>query len=208
MRNPALALLLLTTASCAPTGLRPPPGPVIPIPADALAGSNIVVYPLNTMRADTVLGWDRELGDPALALKRVDSIVIAMLNRRLPQVKWAPNADLYKAAAQAPGLLTPPNEMATIQLMTHATDRLKEPLAAQLRQLTGATTGGRYALVPANLWFERKDATRGNAKLVVALVDVRRGAVSWSATMTGVGTSAWEAITSAVIILTSQEAAP
>jgi hypothetical protein len=181
---------------------------VIPIPADALTGSNIVVYPLNTMRSDTVLGWDTQIGERAQALERVDSIVISMLNRRLPQVKWAPKADLYKAAAQAPGLLTRPDEMATVQLMTHATDRVKEPLAAQLRQLTGATTGGRYALVPANLWFERRDATRGNAKFVVALVDVRRGAVSWSATMTGTGTTAWEAVTSAVMQLTSQEAIP
>ena len=206
MRNVTLLSLCLAATACATKGVtRVPPPPVIALPTEALSGSTIAVFPLTTMGVDTVLGWGQFFVDRRQAFDRVDSILTSTLNRRIPQITWLPPAELRRAAAKAPGLLTDPDQMALHLLQTHALASIPDPLASQLRQLAGVATGGRYIIAPANLWFEHVSNILGRVRIVVALADVRRGAISWSATVSGTGETPWEAIRAAALQLTAPD---
>ncbi|MBI4501444.1 MAG: hypothetical protein HY700_09815 [Gemmatimonadetes bacterium] len=204
MRYPILLLGLLATAGCTKTEMRAPPAPVAPFPGDLLTG-RIAVYPLNNMSVDSTLGWNEALADRAQVRGRVDSMLVAVLNDRFSQVLWVTPAALRLAAAQAPGRLTEPDRMPTLLLQTHALTTIADPLASQMRELTAVAAGGRFALVPANLWFARDRQGRGTANLVVALADIRLRAVGWSATLSGAGDTPWEALDAALRKLTAME---
>src|SRR5437660_6079006 len=205
MRTPTLLLYSLAALGCASKpDMRAPPAPVVPFPGSQLAGQTISLWPLVTMRADSTLGWKAALEPRRQALGKVDSILASQLTTRRSQIKWVLPADLRRAAQQAPGLLPDPDLMATVQLQTHVMAMVPEPLRAQLRQLTGVASGGSYALVPANLVVVREPKGGGRARMVITLVNVRLGAVSWTATVTGVGRDPWEAVDGAVKHLLSE----
>ena len=193
----------LAIVGCAKTEMRAPPAPVAPFPGDFLTG-RIAVYPLNNLTTDSTLGWDEALADRVQARGRVDSMLVALLNGRFSQVLWVPPEALRRAASQAP-TLTGPDRMSTLLLQTHALTTIADPLASQMRELTAVATGGRYALVPVNLWFARNREGRGTANIVVALADIRLRAVSWSATLTGAGDTPWQALDAALRRLTAME---
>lgn len=193
-------LAVVSLVACNSAGnLRAPPAPIKAFPGDMLAGS-VAVFPLNNFRTDSAASWG-DLGDPKATMHRVDSILHAILTRRYPSVRWVEPVELQKAAGQAPGMLTDPYQLPTIQLQTHALTTIPAPLLSQLRNISSLVQGGRYVVVPANLWL---DAGSGVAKanLVVALADVRLGAVSWSGTLTGIGETPFRAIEEAVLGLT------
>ena len=196
-------LVALAAAACASRSAgNAPPAPSQPFPDRALSGHSIPIWPLNTLRADTSLGWDPALTPRRQALEKADSIIAAAMTTRRPMIKWVLPGELRRTAKKAPGMLADPDYMATELLQTRALANVPEPLRAQLRGLTGAATGGRYALVPAALRFVRDKSGRGRADLAVALVDVRGGAVSWGATGSGVADTPWEAVDRACQALT------
>jgi hypothetical protein len=202
MRSPlrsGLAAVLFLCACNTKAEMRAPPAPIKSFPGDLLAGA-VPVFPLNNLRVDSTARWD-ELTDKRKVTGWVDSILVAVLAKRYPTVRWVPAPELQTAAAKAPGMLVDPYQMTTIQLQTHALTTVPSNLLTQLRGVTAVASGGRYVVVPANLWFT---ATGGaaSAHLVVALADVRIGAVSWSGTLTGVGNTPFKAVEQAVLALT------
>src|SRR3989442_1432471 len=108
------------------------------------------------------------------------------------------------ACAAKPATNAPPSPV--VPLKARAEAAVPEGLRAQLRELTGVATGGRYALVPASLALVRDRSGRGRADLVVSLVDVRRGVVSWTTISSGIGDDPWNAIAGAARSLTAEEA--
>ena len=203
MRYPlksGLAALVLLCACNTKAELRAPPAPINPFPGDILTGS-IPVFPLNNLRLDSATdGW-AELADKRAFTGSVDSVLVAILTRRYSAVRWVPARELQVAAAKAPGMLADPYQMTTIQLQTHALTTVPNPLLTQLRGVTAIASGGRYVVVPANLWFTTAGPA-ARAHLVVALADVRIGAVSWSGTLSGVGATPLEAVREAALGLT------
>ena len=194
-------LLLLSVAGCTKPATKTPPAPLHPFPGDALSGK-VAVFPLNNLNVDSTLGWGRVLANRPQFRTRVDSMINDLLQERFPQVTWAAPAALRRAAAQAPGMLADPDRMQTTVMPSRALSNIPDPLAAELRELTAVATGGRYALVPANLWFTRTTGGQGAATLVVALADVRTHSVSWGATLVGVGDTPWAAVEQAARKLT------
>ena len=196
-----LFLALLAACGTPKPGERNPPAPINVFPGDMLSGA-IPVFPLNFMRADSTIPSSDGFSVEPPARARVDSIVHAVLTRRYPTVKWMTPGDLKKAASQAPGMLPDPYQINTIALSTHALSSIPSGLLTQLRGLTAVASGGRYVVVPANLWLTRQGAVT-KASLVIALADVRVGAISWSGTISGMGADPWMAIGEAVVGLTA-----
>jgi hypothetical protein len=196
------ALLLALVAACGSPkpGDHNPPAPINQFPGDLMSGA-IPVFPLNVMRADSTIPTNDGFSVAPTSRARVDSIIHAVLQRRYPTVKWMTPADLRKAQEQAPQMLADPYQIPTLVLSTHALTTIPSQVLVQLRGLTAATSGGRYVVVPANLWLT-KAGTMTKANLVVALADVRVGAVSWSGTLSGVGADPWTAINEAIVALT------
>jgi hypothetical protein len=206
MRHPTSFLMLLLVTGCLPASTsRVPPAPVLPIPVDLLAGSAVAVYPLNSFRIDTAMVWARELGDQRATLARIDSMILRTLTLRLTEVTWMSPADLRNAAAKGPGMLVPPEQIGTSRILVKIAAPVPEPVRSQMRQLTAVATGGRFALVPATLVIERADSTRGRVKLVVALIDLRWGAVRWGGTLIGLSENPWDAISQAASQLALKE---
>lgn len=168
--------------------------PVQKFPADPLKGQAVPVFPLTYLVYDRASGLDTAFIPRAPALRRVDSVINQVLADLGPEVLWAPPDSLRQAARKAPGLLADPDRMATSRLRTYALQTVPEPLRAQLRTLTAATGGGRYALVPAGLTVTRIEEDRYLADLTYTLVDTRMGAVSWSSTLRGNSLDIWDAV--------------
>ena len=202
MRYPTVLLLALLAGCAGPKpGEHNPPAPMNPFPGDMLTGA-IPVFPVNVMRADSTVSTTDGFSVESSSRARVDSIMHAVLTKRFPTVHWMTPADLKKASDQAPGMLPDPYQIPTLALATHALSTIPNAILTQLRGLTGVASGGRYVVVPANLWLTRQGSMT-KANLVVTLADVRIGAVSWSGTLSGVGADPWIAIGEAVMGLTA-----
>lgn len=193
----------LATAGCGSSHQPavPVPAPTAPLPTAGIAGQQVTVYPLTLMSADERLGWDTALTPHVEALHRADSIMGAMLTERSPEVQWVLPAALRHAAAQAPGLLTDPDQMATSILRASNLTVIPDPLRSQMRNLTGVA-GGRYALVPTVLVFEAAPDGRGRAQLDLVLADVRTGMIGWRTIASGEGDDPWSALRAAFKKLT------
>lgn len=197
------ALLLL--AACggrrAPEPQQTAPLPALPLPTASLAGNDVTVYPITLVSAEATLGWDRLVGPRAEALARADSTIGALLVERSPEVKWVLPPALRRAAAQAPGLLGDPDRMGTALLRAVELKQVPDPLRSQMRNLTGVA-GGRYALVPASLFFFRDPDGRGRAELTLVIADVRTGAIEWRTMAHAAGDDPWTALRDAFKTLT------
>ncbi len=201
-----VALLALVGGCATPRGRAPVPTEklLLPLPTHVLAGSTIPLFPSTHFTVDSATGWASQLGDRRVVLDRIDSILAAGSKERAPEVEWVKVDVVRKAAREAPGLLTNPDQLATSTLRTHALTTIPEPLRAQLRQLVAVAAGGRYALIPVSVAFTHggtAEEPQNYADFTIVLTDVRVGAVSWSNTMRGSGRTPWEALATAVRIM-------
>ena len=204
-RRQFVPLLFVFAAACGSPAqnTRTPPPPVAPLPGGAISGQSVPVWPVVSIQVDTSLHWQEMIGNRRQAMDKADSILFQILREVRNMVVWVPPAEVRRAAEKAPGILVSPDQMATGLLLTHAMARVPDQLAIQLRQVTAVATGGRYAAIPTRIAFVRGPSGYGRAELSLALVDVRLGAVSWSATGKGLGQDPWDALTRAVRELTA-----
>ena len=168
----------------------------VPLPVAAMAGVDVVVYPLTMILAEASLGWDLEISPRDAALRNADSLIAAALISRTPEVTWVLADKLRRVARQAPGMLSDPDRMGTAALR-HNVRTIPDPLRSQLRSLTGAV-GDRLALIPASLFFFKEEVSGGRAELTAVLVDVRLGDVLWRSVAQGMGETPWMALRAAL----------
>lgn len=199
----AAASLFLACAGPGPSGggQTPEPAPALPLPTAGIAGQRVAVYPLTLVTAAEGLGWHPYLAARREALDRADSIIGALLTERSPEVTWVLPADLRRAAARAPGLLTNPDQMGTAILRSPGIDQIPDPLRSQMRSLNGVAAD-RYALIPTALVFTRTPDGRGQAELMLVMGDVRTGVLPWRTVARGEGDDPWEALRVAFKTLT------
>jgi hypothetical protein len=203
-RRLALLVAAAGLAACSRGGggdQEPVPKPTLPLPTAGIAGQPVAVYPLTLITAEERLGWQGQLADRHATLARADSIIGALLVERSPEVRWVLPAELRRAAARAPGMLTNPDQMGTALLRGPEVERIPDPLRSQMRSLNGVAAD-RFALVPAALIFRQAPDGRGSAELVLVMADIRTGLIGWRTTARGEGDDPWEALRVAFRTLT------
>jgi hypothetical protein len=168
-----------------------------PLPTAGISGQDVAVYPLTMLITAEELHWDTLLGKHKDALAHADSLLGALLVERSPEVTWALPAKLRRAAEQAPGMLTNPDQMATSLLRGSLMDQIPDPLRAQMRQLT-AIVNARYALVPASLLFVKAPSGLGRAELTLVMADVRTGLIGYRTVATAEAADPWTALRLAI----------
>lgn len=188
----------LSAALACSSGGASEAAPVLPspLPVGAMLGVEVVVYPLTMILAQAELDWDDLITPRDEALRHADSMLIAVLAERTPEVAWVFPEELRKAAGMAPGHLTPPDRMAT-SVFRNNIQKIPDPLWGQMRQLTGIV-GDRYSLVPASLFFYSDSLGVGRAELTVVLAEVRLGEVRWRTVAKGTGDTPWSALEAAL----------
>ncbi len=169
----------------------------LPLPLPAMLGQQVSIYPLTLLAGDETLGWRESLEPRRAALDRADSLIVAALTERSPEIQWIEPDALRRAARRAPGMLTDPDRMATAILRSPAINKLPDPLFSQIRNLSGVA-GGRLALVPASLGFTPDEQGAGKAVLTLVLVDIRTGRVRWRNQAEGTGDEPWSALWAAL----------
>ncbi len=169
----------------------------LPLPLPAMLGQQVGIYPLTLLTGDATLGWSESLRPRRAALDRADSVIVAALTERSPEIQWIEPDALRMAARRAPGMLTDPDRMATAILRSPSLNKLPDPLFSQMRNLSGVA-GGRLALVPASLVFAPDEQGVGKAVLTLVLVDIRTGRVRWRNQAEGTGDEPWSALWAAL----------
>lgn len=169
----------------------------LPLPLPAMLGQRVGIYPLTLLTGDATLGWGESLRPRRAALDRADSVIVAALTERSPEIQWIKPDALRRAARRAPGMLTDPDRMATAILRSPSLNKLPDPLFSQMRNLSGVA-GGRLALVPASLVFTPDEQGVGKAVLTLVLVDIRMGLVRWRNQAEGTGDEPWSALWAAL----------
>jgi hypothetical protein len=193
-----MARRLIPWVAAAAVGCAPNPSadeapvPALPLPMSAMAGVEVVVYPLTMVLSEAELGWDDALSPRDSALRVADSLIARALTERTPEVMWVLPEELRRVARRAPGILVDPDRMATAMLR-HNLSKTPDPLQSQMRSLTGAV-GDRLSLVPASLLFYRELDGTGRAELSMVLVDVRLGDIWWRSVVRGTGSDPWTAL--------------
>lgn len=204
-RRLKLAFGFITVLGWAGCGGRSEPAesvvPASPLPTAGLAGQKVTVYPITLVTAARDLEWQDELGSRLQTLRRVDSVIAVALTERSPEVEWVLPDALRRAAERAPGLLTSPDRMSTAFLRHRGTSKIPDPLRSQMRSLTGVA-GGRYALIPASLFYSRAPDGNGQAEITLVLADVRMGTIGWRTVARGEAEGPWVALWEALKTLT------
>ncbi|HEY2825115.1 MAG TPA: hypothetical protein VGI83_06190 [Gemmatimonadales bacterium] len=169
-----------------------------PLPTAGISGQDVSVYPLTLLVAAEELHWDTMgLTPRRAALDRADSLLGALLQERSPEVNWVLPPKLRRDAAQAPGMLTNPDQMATPLLRGSLVETIPDPLRSQMRQLNGVANA-RYALIPAGLVFVKVPGGQGRAELTLVMADVRTGLIGYRTVATAVGDNPWTALRLAI----------
>lgn len=173
----------------------------LPFPTMAFSGQNLALYPLTIIAAESELGWDDRLRPRETALHAADSVIALFLTERTPEVEWILPDALRRAADRAPGMLPDPDHMGTAVLRAEGIDRIPDPLASELRNLTGVAAD-RWAAIPASLVFLQTEGEgTGRAELTLLVVDARRGRVAFRTVASGEGDDPWSALWDALTTL-------
>jgi hypothetical protein len=172
-------IVLLTLTGCG--GARPEtqaaPAPVTVDALAAYASQATMVLPAQAVRTGDPMGWIGDATDRRSVLAAVDTALEAAFREHGLRPPWILASDLSRTASRNPVHVPRPAEIragdAVRQLERKRDENIPEPVASQLRVHAGFTDA-RYALVPADLRFERGEfADAGRAVLRVGILDVR-----------------------------------
>ncbi len=170
-----------------------------PLPADGLAGAPVLILPLANLVGNPAVAGGADTGPAARAI--ADSVIVSTLNRRLSNVGWIPASEMRRKAEADPSL-PHPDSMPMHQLSNRALMGVPRPLLDQMRALM-ATTQGHYLLVPVHLAYLPGFRLPARAQLTLMLVDTKVGANGWKSDVSGEGTDALSALTTAIRTLTA-----
>ncbi len=156
-------------------------------PLAGLAGQQVIVLPTHYLRPGDSLGWAAAAERPRQLLRDVDDELAFALEERGFRTKWVLPDQLARSAQRNAPHSPDPYALAAEALRPMARrpsdGRLTEPLASQVRALV-ALHGGRYALFPVELRFE-KIGEGGRAVLHVLLLDARLSRIAWGGDIRG-----------------------
>jgi hypothetical protein len=155
-------------------------------PLAGLAGQNIVIAPVQSLRIPAEVGWTASPAAKA-TLARLDSVFADTLKERVGNREWVYTDALVRSAANNPQYATDPRGLAVSSLRAATLkidDRLLEPLASQLRTMI-ALHDARLVLVPTDLTIERTGPGLGRPVVRLVLVDPRSSVVRWIGRVTG-----------------------
>ncbi len=198
----ALSLVLLATLACGGKSASTTPSPahdepaIRPLTTAGFAGQLVAVVPLTLVVTDEATGQSPLLANHAKSLVWADSLILASLTARGPEVKWVGPIELRKIARRSPTVAPDPDRMGQAILRAKV-DEVPEPLRGLLRSLM-ALVGGRLAMVPAALVFSQDPDGRTRAELAMTLADTRSGKVMWRTLAWATGDSPERALTVAL----------
>jgi hypothetical protein len=172
----ALALVALSLG-CA----SKPPEPVEPVvvrPLDRLAGSEIVVFPVQYLSWTDSLNWQQQIPNRAEFLARVDDDIEAALTARGLGQTWTFGREIARASRVNSMIMRDAHSLSAEWLRARVIDEtVRDPLASQVRALVGLK-GQRYAILPVELRLENR-AGMGVATLRIVMIDSRMALIKW-----------------------------
>ena len=193
-----LAVLLAGTTACTAasssrTGVAtatsespPAAAEAQPRPLASLAGSRVVVVPVQALRTGDSLGFAASAGEPRAYLALLDDEIAFALDERKLRPAWASGAEAARMARRNPTFGVDAYALDAGELRTDPKKggpELSAALSGRLRSLA-ALHGGRHVVVPVELRFAAANGA-GRAVLRVVVIDARAAQLVWSGDVSG-----------------------
>jgi hypothetical protein len=177
----SFSLVALAAASLALGCASKPPEPVEPVvarPLDRLAGTEIVVFPVQYLSWTDSLGWQAQIPNRAEFLATLDDQIEAALTARGLGQTWTFGRQIGRASKVNSMNMRDAYHLSAEWLRARIIDEtVRDPLASQVRGLVGLK-GQRYAILPVELRLENR-AGMGVATLRVVMIDSRMALIKW-----------------------------
>ena len=169
-----IAALLTACASKPPENTNPP---VVLRPLERLAGTEIVVFPVQYLSGTDSLGWQQQIRDRAGFLATLDDQIEAALTARGLGQSWTFGREIARASKVNSIIMRDARSLSAEWMRGRVVseETVRDPLASQVRGLVGLK-GQRFALLPIELRTENR-AGMGVATLRVVLIDSRMALV-------------------------------
>ncbi|HET9775720.1 MAG TPA: hypothetical protein VFP77_04050 [Gemmatimonadaceae bacterium] len=182
MRTLFIALVAtLFSVACASKPADTSASPVVLRPLERLAGSEIVVFPVQYLSSTDSLGWQQQIPNRAAFLAELDDQIEAALTARGLGQSWTFGREIERASKLNSILMTDARSLSAEWLRGRVLPEttVRDPLASQVRGLVGLK-GQRYALLPVELRLANVGAGMGVAILRVVMIDSRMAQIKWA----------------------------
>lgn len=182
MRTLILALgATLSGVACASKPPDTSASPVVLRPLERLAGSEIVVFPVQYLSSTDSLGWQQQIPNRAAFLAALDDQIEAALTARGLGRSWTFGSEIERASKLNSILMTDARSLSAEWLRGRVLPEttVRDPLASQVRGLVGLK-GQRYALLPVELRLANVGPGMGVAILRVVMIDSRMAQIKWA----------------------------
>lgn len=186
MRTLFIALsATLFSVGCASQPAETAASPVALRPLERLAGSEIVVFPVQYLSSTDTIGWQQQIPNRAAFLAALDDQIEAALNARGVGQSWTFGSEIERASKLNSILMTDARSLSAEWLRGRVLPEttVRDPLASQVRGLVGLK-GQRYALLPVELRLANRGAGMGVAILRVVMIDSRMAQIKWAGEVT------------------------
>jgi hypothetical protein len=175
-------LILLAAAlslACAPKPVETSAPPVALRALERLAGTEIVVFPVQYLSWTDSLGWQQQIPNRVEFLARLDDQIEAALTARGLGQTWTFGRAIGRASRVNSMVMRDANHLSAEWLRARSIDEaVRDPLASQVRALVGLK-GQRYALLPVELVLQNGPGGMGVATLRVVMIDSRMALIKW-----------------------------
>jgi hypothetical protein len=179
-RSLSIAGALLFAAAAALQGQqgKPAPGAARQPPLAPMASQHVLVLPVQLLRSDSGAWVDGHSWEKFR--HELDDSIGSIIGARGLGRAWKYPADVARIAKRNPDYVNDPYSMGVQPLRATVFkigDPLPEPFSGNLRRVI-ALGDARYALVPIEAWFVRKDAQQ-IVVMKLALADGQAGTIVW-----------------------------
>ena len=175
----ALVVVAALSVACASKPPETATPPVALRPLERLAGSEIVVFPVQYLSSTDSLGWAQQIPNRADFLASLDDQIEAALTARGLGQAWTFGREIERASKVNSIIMRDARSLSAESLRGRVLEEatVRDPLASQIRGLVGLK-GQRYALLPVELRLQNR-AGMGVATLRVVMIDSRMALVKW-----------------------------
>lgn len=179
MRLPILAAVVALSVACAAKPPQTTAPPVATPPLERMAGTEMVVFPVQYFSATDTLGWQAQIPNRADFLAALDDQIEAALTKRGVGQTWTFGREIARASKVNSMVMRDARALSAEWMRGRimVDDPIRDPLRSQIRGLVGLK-GQRYALLPVELKLENRGGM-GVAKLRVVMIDSRMAMIRW-----------------------------